>query len=395
MNLLNYNLISKFNEIHYKDLLFDKHLIAEEIFIDKAKNMDGDEEDLQQSFYVMNKDNKSFILPSEYIKLIPIKVNNTIKISWKSKVYHLIEDAIPKGFGGQKTYNTFKEYIDSMCKYVHSSQLDYTLFKIIGVMGRVKRLNVRVASEPAFGKDSFFNVTQSLLGDVGMVQNPTLAKIEWLLTNHVVVTNEVADIKSEESTNLQQYYLSCGAFSVTYEKRSIANYKGSHNTYDISKLSNFVLYNNLECYPLMKQKKYFDYVFPKQVKERFLPFKFDGKITEDFEDIVDSKTVVNANLDYYKNLIKMTKWLEKVENFESCLHKYDKLPLRFTDRYKRNFDTICQGIDAYAEDYTEYSDMVRRLFECYKNYQDMVKREDEDAINNPFDKFEVEEEMVE
>jgi hypothetical protein len=227
---------------------------------------------------------------------------------------------------------------------------------------------------------------KALVGDVAIVSNPSIAKIEYLLTNKLIMTNEVAGIKAEDVDFLSQYYLTCGDFSNVYEKRTIANYVGSFHSYNIQKLSNVVCFNNIDCYNERQSEKYFDKLFQKAIRERFLPFKFRGKITESFGAIIGAKATVDANVDYYKNNIKMLKYLEV--DFEKEIHGYIKNNKGFVDRALRNWETICLFIDSYASSQQEYDELCDLLFQRYEDYLCMVNGITPSYVSQgAFDKF--------
>ena len=51
MNKFNYDLIQEFNEIIYSKLLFPKHMVGNEVFVNNAKNNYGEDVDVKEYFY--------------------------------------------------------------------------------------------------------------------------------------------------------------------------------------------------------------------------------------------------------------------------------------------------------------------------------------------------------
>jgi hypothetical protein len=370
-NKFNYDIIQKFNEKMYQNLLFPSNISGGEIFVKKAKNDTGEEFELNQFFYPLTKENVVYLLPSERLRELPIEIERSMKVGIQSKGYTLILACSPRGLGSEKTYPTFKEFINSFCDYGVSNPTHFTLWKIISIMSYISRLNLRVATNPAFGKDSIFKVLNSMIGDIGVVNNPSIAKIEWLLTNRVIVTNEVANVQAKEKHDLEQYYLTCGDFSNIYTKRSRASLEGSKESYDISKLSNIVVFNNIECYQESDKKRYFDYVFQKAIKERFFPLKMEGTIIENFSLVRTPEKFAEQYGDNYKKIIKYLKFLQK--KYETELHHYIKTDYGFKDRALRNWETMTAGIDMYADTQEEYSLLCSELYKSHKDYLNMVK----------------------
>jgi len=374
INKFNYSLISKFNEIVYSNLLFKKNLCGQEVFVKDPKDMYGDPIIVKDYFYPLAKDNKVYLLQSDLLNMLPVEVEVSEKIAIEKKGYHLIRNANPKGFGEEKTFETFTEFINSFCDFEHENVYDFILWKIVCMMSYVTRVNVRISSNPAFGKDSVLKVINGFMGDISIVHNPTMAKIEWLLSSKVLVTNEVAGIKTADKENLQQYYLTCGDFSESYTKRTRATAKDSEETYNISNLSNIIMFNDMDCYNDKDKEKYFDNVFQKAVRERFLPLKFSGKITEKFSIIRNTKEEVETNMEYYKKTIKYIKYLSN--NYEKELHNYKlEKTYSFSDRALRNWETILHGIDMYSINEEMYQVLVQRLFQKNQDYLNMVMKD--------------------
>ena len=165
------------------------------------------------------------------------------------------------------------------------------------------RINVRASTSPGFGKDSILELLGELIGDIAIVQKPTIAKLEYLSMNKVLMVNELMNLTKQEYRDIEQYLLSVGAFKNNYTKRSRAGSQGKED-YDISKLSVLLTYNNLQDYldggiPI---EEYFDRTQTNQVKDRFIPFKFGGVIvTLHFPPLAisnliwwDSKSILSA-----------------------------------------------------------------------------------------------------
>jgi len=370
-----YEILHMFNSEYYKNLLTVPHICGDEIFIKEAIDIEneGNKFAVHNSFYPLKKDRKTYLLPANKLNLLPIIPTITQKISVKDKVYYVVVDERLAGFGAEQTFDSFKDFIDQFCNFEHSNKLDFTIWKIIAILAYVRRINVRVASEPAFGKDSIMKVMSYLFGDVGIVHNPTIAKLEWLLGSKIVMTNEVAGIKADDRDNLSQCYLTCGDFSISYTKRSRATLSGVKDVMDISKLSNVVCYNNKDCYPKRQQNNYFDNMFQRAIHQRFLPLKMDGKITEQFHVSLDKRSGLDMATPTLKKSIKMVKFLEKNIEQMGFTEYSNNVVHDFSDRLLKNWDTITRiGFKAYAHSQKEYDELCTRLFEMYNNYKEMV-----------------------
>jgi len=370
VNLFNYDLISSFNEVQFKDLMFQTHVNGDEMFIEKAKDDEAQAVQVKEYFFPMKKDRKSYLLPTKYLRELPVKIDEETKVNFDKKAYHIITDCHPAGFGSQQTFSSFKEFVDNFCNYKHSNKDDFLLWKLVGLTALFKRVNVRVATNPAFGKDSVLRVANGFMGNVSIVNNPTLPKIEYLLNSKVLVTNEIGAIQEQHRRNLQDYYLMCGDFANQYVKRSRATVNKAQEDYDISKLSNVVLYNTLETYQSDHRQYFFDFQFSGAVLNRFMPFKFSGEVLEEFDEVLNIKQIVSDNVEFYKRVVKMLKFIEK--NYDGMVHGYKFNDRGFKNRQLRNWKTICMTIDMYAEDQEEYNILCDKLYARYDDYKRSV-----------------------
>lgn len=389
MNIFNYDLISTFNEINYDKLLFPSNINGDEVYINEAKEKSSQAISVKEYFYPLKKGRKNYLLPSKYLNHLPIHVDDTIKISFDKKAYYLIRECHPAGFGAEKTFATFRDFVDTFCNYSHTHKEDFLLWKFIVLTSYFKRINCRVSTSYGFGKDSVLRVVNGFMGDISIIHNPTLPKIEYLLTSKVLVTNEVADISDSARRDLQNYFLMCGDFSNSYLKRSRATKGGSQEEYDISRLSNIVCYNHLEHYNEEQRKNFFDNVFQDAVLDRFIPFRFDGHINEVFSDVLDKPKVVEENMDKYKAIVKMFKYMSQNYHLEVKQWKHDEYG--FKGRLLRNWNTICATISMYAESQKEYDELCSLLYQKYLVYKMVVEKP---KLNQNWETLQVEEEKM-
>ena len=369
IQLLNYDLLAAFKDIVYKNMLLDNEVCSSEMFVGSAKDEYGMETEYNSFFYPMQKDRKKFLLPTEYLHLLPLEVDTSDKMSLQNKAYHLITDATPSGFGAMLCFKNFKEFVDTLCDYEHESPIDFKLWKLMFVTAYISRVNFRICTPPSFSKDGIINVTSNLMGDVAKISNPSLPKLIWLLTNKVLVTNKVSGLERKDISNLEIYYEQAGDFQPTFEKPTMANIKGSQNTYDISKLSNVVCYNNLDTQ--VDKEKYFDFAFPGETLNRFPAFKMRGVLLECFEDVRGVRKVVKQNIDYYKNFIKTFKYYEDNPDVEYKGYTYQN-PFKKGSRYYVNWSRFMITLDKYSETQQEFDELRIALYERHTDYAQMI-----------------------
>ena len=292
VNVFDYSVISAYNELYNSKALQKKHLIADLIFIEKVKTPKKVVL-LNSFFYVLKKDSERYLLHKTGVKDLPLEIKESEEVAYRGNGYTLIKKAVPYRVKRIHKYK-FRHLVDKFAVFKHTDPLDFLLYKICCFAAYLSRCNFRCSSEPGFGKDSILNILDGLCGDVAIVQRPTIAKLEYLSLNKVLACNEMGNLKNEEMDEMNHYLLATGAHANKYTKRSRAS--RSYDTpeeYDISTLSLIIMYNDLKCY--RNQEKYFDAVFDKQVRDRFMPFRFKGRIVEEFFEVSNSLKIAEQN----------------------------------------------------------------------------------------------------
>lgn len=387
--LFNYGVVSEFNDSYYTDFLTKKDVSGSEkmvkevtVFREESGQVIEDTLQVNDFFYILQKNNVRYLLESSKINNLPIMVGKSMKVGYNKEGFVLITEPKPVGFKPERRLS-FRELIDTFAPFNHSNHNKFKLWKICAFSSYLDRINLRIASEPAFGKDSIIALFDDLFGRVGVVQKPTIAKLEYLTHNKLLLVNEFMNLSSQETRDIEQYLLTVGDFKNKYQKRSRASsiHSGSEE-YDISKFSLILAFNTLTDY-VDGDKIYFDKVHTKQLKERFLPLKFEGKITEDFQRINNPKQLAIDNKDFYVSMIKTVNWFSNPSNVTTELKPYKKIESNFTDRWKINFETICKFINLYSVDEKEYKLMVLQLYSCHSDYISMINNGN-NTLNRPY-----------
>lgn len=393
--LFDFKVVAKFKDIYFKDLLQKQHLHEKELFIQSVKTPEDpegfEEAQINSFFYELKKEGKSYLLPSELIKELPLQVTESQRIGYKGNGYNLIKNYKPARFKPEK-HHSFKEIVDGIAPFEHTDFLDFTLYKI-GVMASLfDRLNFRCSSEPAFGKDSFMALLDDFTNNIGIIQNPTIAKLEFMSMNKILMCNEVVNLEKKEIRDIEQYLLSTGDFSNKYTKRSRGSSKhGSKEEYDISQLSLVVCYNNKDCY--RKGTKYFDNMFQRAVLDRFPAFKFKGKLCEDFKEVNNATELAEKNIDFFVKLIRSINWWSF--NWEKEQPSFELRSFKdYPTRMKRILEIFSKFIARYAQTEEEYNILLDLLLERNKEYKEMLAvTSDQDYVapkiyDNPFGDYE-------
>lgn len=373
-----YNLLQNFNQNYYHGII-SYPMLKEEVVL-KQKN-----------YWLVDFKKQKFLIDNKLIKDLPMRVDKEAEFPFRSKLYHAVTEYSSVKIKPEKSL-TFRQIVDAI-DLKHSNPKHFTLFKIIAIGSDVGRLNSRISSNAAFGKDSIFNILGFLRNDVSVVNPRTAPAVEYRLLNKVLVLNELSNLEATQRNLLQEILLLIGDLKNVYEKSSRAT-NDTRDEYDISNLSLSICYNNLDYYRAIgKEALFFDNVFTNAVVDRFIPFKFDGTLNMEQFDMkytreeIESET--QSNMPLYVNMIRSMEWY-KHNYFDEIKDKPWTLEIQNTKLKGRHvllFSKICDFIKLYSETKEEFSDLVSELYKCYKAYFEMV-RQDGDLSMGRFDRYE-------
>jgi len=317
--------------------------------------------------------NKETLLREEYdvIEDFPIIITKTSKITHYGKVIHVINGFDSVKIGPERNH-TVKEVIDTVFQLEHSEPDQFLLLKLIAFTSYVTRVNCRVCTEAGTGKDSVFNILNLLMNDVCTINPRSTAAAEYRLTNKVLVLNELSNLSADQVSIMQELILMIGDMSMSYNKSTRGSRSiGSFDTYDISKLSLVILYNNIEYYEAVGQeKKFFDNVFQGAVPDRFLPLKLTGRLLMDqFDCRPKVKTLLKNHTEDVKKIIKSLTWFRHNWNAyqEDKWENQVSTPL-LKGRHQMHYSIIRRTVQAYSESQEEYNKIISTLNEAHENY---------------------------
>jgi hypothetical protein len=377
-NWLHYRILAALKNEIYKNLLTEEHLIPNKIEIKKMNLPDGSSDDTYNfRGWEFVKNNKRYLISDtmndvkiEIRDILPILPKDELELGSKGNVYLHVKNPTSMRFKAIKS-KSFKELLDLISGLKHSNTDMYKLLHMIAFASTFFRTNVRICSNPAFGKDSIIEIYNALIDRCGTITSPTLAKLEersvylrWL------GISEVVDIGSTEWRIIQQYLLDAGAHKQSVTKHSRA-YGGVGESLDLSKLSISLLYNDIIDYN--DPEEYFDNITKAAVKDRFPAFRFHGQYLEDFNQLteIDIPKYVKDNLDSFKDIIY--NYMYYMKNHKEYLHNYTNDIIKmYNTRGITNLSNICKIIDMYSSNQEEFNHFTTLLNNCMHDYNEML-----------------------
>jgi len=352
--------LTSFSEKYYGNILKENNLV-EEIVIENTP------------LWYAVQNGRKYLLTREIAKKLPIKVGATEELHYRGKVYYVVKGFETISFR-QEQNHTFRELVDEVGVFKSDDPQQNLLYRLLCWTSHLDRLNFRVATSAGFGKDSMWEVLHILKKDVAVTNPRTMAAIEYRLSNKVIVLNELSNLTSEQNGLIQTFLLMVGDLRTSYEKSTRATAK-TKDYYSIKDLSLVVMYNDLDYYKAIgKDNKYFDNVYTKAVKDRFLSFKFTGSLMSEQFIIKESPEVMASlhrqeyikilrSIEYYRN-----HWREHV-NFK---WKVDLKSLGLSPRQQQAFGKIVSFVSMYAKDEVEFKSLVHGLVDSFTAYDTML-----------------------
>lgn len=381
-HILHYDLLAEFKRQYFKDLLTAEHVKGTQIKIDKISFPDGGIDE-QANFwgYEFNKNGVKYLLSSKtraedgtdkeiiLSDILPIFARNLQKVAYRGVVYYQIKKPVSAKIRPVK-YCDFRTLLDTLSSIPHSNPTHLKLMWFIELAQCIDRANVRVSSPPGFGKDSCVAIMGDLLGNCATVENPTIAKLEYLHYHKHLAINEVVGVSKQAWRDIEQYLLSVGAFKSTITKRSRAS-ETMKEEMNVSKLCLSLFYNDIDTY---SSEQYFDEIAKGAVCDRFVPFRFHGRFTETFKSLSHSEitSLVTSNLNKYKELIGTIAYYQHSYMTEYHGYSIEKL-IKVPQRWAFSLSTVLRIIDTYCNTQEEFDKWIVVINESMEDYMEMLK----------------------
>lgn len=389
MMMFHYESTRKFYEDIYTNVINDYNFKERKHFTKKLD--DGDK--LEVEGWLVEKDREKYIIPEiiagdDVLEHLPIKVKSYEKFSYGTNVYFLPtkEGIVLFKINAKKTMD-FRTWVDEFMNIKHSNPLHWTIYKLSILAQLIFRVNIRVSTNPGFGKDSICIVLENMLPQEVLVMTPkTAPKLMNMLERRLVIIDEVVDITKEQLDIIEPVVRACGDGRPTFHNPAL-NVKGlTKDDYDISSLSLGFIYNELKDYqpPALKRDKsdkYFDYAFTNATKERYFPLLLDGRIDVTQFNVINPLEQYNTHKKFYTSWVKMAKYLWE-EGIYSILkskpdykwHK-DEIIGSPGGRLNEHFATLRRMVQAYSNDEEEYNMYCDEISKCYWEYQNMLGKQ--------------------
>lgn len=380
--MLHYDTLSAFKSLFYSNLLTPEHLISTKISINKMTFPDGSKKDNANWWgWTLEKNGVKYLFPSvkgegdlkvqiNIYDYLPFFAEGLEEVSVKGVAYYIVRNPISAKLRPIKSMS-FKELVNNLSILSNTNSKHWKVWWFIALASVMYRANFRISSPPGFGKDSVVDTLGCLIGSSATIENPTLAKLEFMTMYKWLVVNEINDIPKSEWKIIEQFLLSVGAHKPATTKHS----RGSKDVKEVLDLKNFSIaltYNDIDQY--VDTDEYMDFVSKGAVKDRFPPLRFYGTMNEDFIKLstLDIPKFVKDNMDKYKELAYNIQYYRF--NSDKELKRFNvNIPSNIPSRWKVNIGRLLQVIDLYCDTQEEFNSWVKVVMDCMNDYKVMIE----------------------
>lgn len=396
-----YDVYAQYNDRYLANTIRQDHVKQNVMWAAKRIQENGMTVDLPETELLqVEYDGKPYLLPSTYVdktgdtkdteSSLPIQFSEhgLQKWAYSGKVYGYVPTINSVKLRREQKFG-YREYIDTVyCPYEHSNPLDYLVAKLMMQSSHDRRCCFRIATPPAFGKNSLLDPFAKLRCDAVLFQPGSLPALYRRMNNRIMGLNEVCGVKKEVKEVLIRFLEDAGDGSAFFERDKI-DMKFGKDRYDISKMSVVLFYNRVCDLETGSDKKlaFFDYVFPGKIRNRFFPVCFSGGLLERFTKPLDAVAEYEANKQDIIDFQRTIGYYQ--ENIHQHMHGWKRRGYFEGSRMVRwaeTFDSILHSFDAYANTQEEFTFLETVLINRHECYNRMMQ--DEPRMDDSNDKLE-------
>lgn len=336
-----------------------------------------EDNDGQKHCWIAHKDKKDYVLLKEDVEDLPIKILDTKIINDNKAVFHFISKCSKIGFMAHKQYE-FRDLINKFFDVKHTNPNHFVLLKIIAFASYISRINIRICSNMELGKDGTFEVLNYLTNKIKIASKPdTKAKFDFIIQcaspEGVAVLNELIPKNPEQKYAFIDCLLELGSLKNAYEKGSRGSSSwGSKDTINVYNTSLVIFYNRLEDVAENDKLNYFDFIYGKQVLERYFSIKLNGRI--DISQFNDDGDLAIEEDNELLGIARSIEWWK--QNYKGHLNpfKVDITHLSLSERQEYTFKVICAFLSLYSLNEQELNEWVNLLVQCHYDYKSMISQ---------------------
>lgn len=372
-----YDVVKLFHDIHFTNVITEAHLKEVRAF-DELKG------------WIAVKEKEKYLLPElvegeDIRKILPLRIKETVDHKQGTAIYRVVKNLQRFSIPAKRTMS-FRAWVDAFAPFAHSNPKEFKLYKVLTLGALISRFHYRIASNPAFGKDSLPLLLSQILPMEASVYFPrTNARLMHMLERRLLVITEIPDAAKTDMKLLEPVIRIAGDMRPTLKNSAMAMSGMTKDEYDISQLSMGFIYNEIDDYRVPKLKEdrsdhYFDNYFTAATQERFFPLHLSGTLdTQQFRNI-DTKATFEAVHDSLKIWVMSAQWfMRESEPLSQAQQSWPSfvftgIPLE-KGRLYTHLLAMTEVFRLYAQTQEEFFELCQTLQDCYHKYQSMINKE--------------------
>ena len=367
--IFNLNTISIHNQWMYDNLIYENHVTSRSL-----KRIDFEEGFFLKGFFAIKERTKYFIDEKTYNKL-PIKLG-TMNEELTNNEDIVIHPRNPKPFKiiPEKKFDSFHNLVNELCDFEHTQPDQWTLLKLIAIVGYVSRTFICISSNPEFGKSSIYEVLNGITDKCPVFKPRSVPGVlNKINSTGNMVFDDVLEAKKDVREILEEFNLKVAGGASVYINGAMKSVN-TKNKYLCINQSITYTFNDLDCYK--DEGKYFEVMFEnnKAINTRFLKLKFNGVLSEKFSKDFDIQSSAKENRMLYINLAKHLLWLQDVKSANQYQREFDdeKHMIFKSPRHRQIYSDLTWVIDMYSLSQDMYDKFINLLNDDIKGYKEMV-----------------------
>jgi len=388
--LVNYACANAFKRRFYGKVLMREHVRGGMVrFASGAITYpDGQKAEEDLWGYVIEKANIKYFLEAkdahgnliDYRKVMPIFAEELTPFSYRDLVHNHIGKPVPAVLKPNRRMS-FRQFVDKLSCLPHTNTKHARMMWFVVLTQMMDRANFRVCSPPSFGKDSVVGIVGNIFGNAATITQPTVAKLEYRTTYKLIVVNEAVNITKASWEVIEPFALEVGDFKPEIEKRSRS--LEERETLSVADFSFAFFYNDVDTFPRVGDAdfEYFEDKTPDAVINRYMPMRFYGTYTHDFNEVqtINVENFIDENFDTYRSLVStFTHFKEQL--FDTPIRWTMNIPenvptthQKFPERWRINAEKLLRVVQLYSESEEEYRTWEKVLWDSVEDYHVMLQ----------------------
>lgn len=374
---------------YYNAQMFDYLIHPYNIISESSKNYTFEDENGQELvpmrgyFAMKDVDNKKtkYFIEEQYYEELPIRVIETKEIYFKdnARTKSILLQPIhiqPFRIKLQKMWDSDKEFFDMIAPFEHSHPDQWTLAKLIAIIGYIGKTFTCNCSSSEFGKSSIYLLLDAITKKCPVFQPRSVPGILAQITSDGnMIFDEVHETAAEVKACMENFSLQVAGNSPIYINGAMKS-ANTKPKYDVAQQSITFLYNIYSNYS-NPEKQFWDNIWSnsKAMDSRFLKLKFEGKLLEEFDKDFDIPKIADENKMFYVNIAKHLLYLKQLKISNSNQSKWLRDNVNLTGRHKIIYDEILWILDLYSESQAEFDRFVNLLNQSITGYKEMIPQE--------------------